>query len=92
MLHAWNLSPKDATCVQKKLRERILLAWEGRQVETVAGVDVGISAETACCAIVVLSYPDLAPVASVTADAPFVFPYIPGLLSFREGPVVLAAW
>jgi deoxyribonuclease V len=40
----------------------------------------------------VLRYPELTPLEGVTADAPLVFPYIPGLLSFREGPAVLAAW
>jgi deoxyribonuclease V len=53
---------------------------------------VGIEAETARAAIVVLRYPDLTPLEGVTADAPLVFPYIPGLLAFREGPAVLAAW
>jgi deoxyribonuclease V len=41
---------------------------------------------------VILRYPELSPLAVVTADAPLVFPYIPGLLAFREGPAVLAAW
>jgi deoxyribonuclease V len=48
--------------------------------------------DAARAAIVVLRYPDLSPVEGVTADAPLVFPYVPGLLAFREGPAVLAAW
>jgi deoxyribonuclease V len=42
-------------------------------------------------AIAVLSFPDLVPLETVTASAPITFPYVPGLLSFRETPLVLAA-
>lgn len=49
-------------------------------------------AEAARAAIVILHYPELTPIEGVVADAPLVFPYNPGLLAFREGPAVLAAW
>ena len=91
-LHSWNLTPKEAALVQKGLRERLILKWDDRPVATVAGVDISIKTETARAALVVLRYPELTPVEAVLADAPLVFPYIPGLLSFREGPAVLAAW
>lgn len=91
-LHNWNLTPEEATRVQIDLRNRLVLTWDERPVATVAGVDVSIKPEIARAAIVVLRYPELIPIEAVTADAPLVFPYIPGLLSFREGPAVLAAW
>ncbi|MGQ0602755.1 MAG: deoxyribonuclease V [Anaerolineales bacterium] len=91
-LHAWNLSPDEAVRVQAALRERLVLEWDGRVVNAVAGVDMSLAGEKAHAAIVVLRYSDLQPLAGVTADAPLVFPYIPGLLAFREGPAVLAAW
>lgn len=91
-LHGWNLTPEEAARVQKELRERLILRWDGRPVATVGGVDVSVKAETARAAIVVLRYPELAPLEGAVADAPLVFPYIPGLLSFREGPAILAAW
>ena len=91
-LHAWDLSPEEAAQVQKELRQRLVLTWDERPVSTVGGVDVSIQTETARAAIVVIRFPDLTPLEAVTADAPLVFPYIPGLLSFREGPAVLAAW
>ena len=92
MLHPWNLSPDAAIALQKELRDRLVLKWDNRSVATVGGVDVSIIGDIARAAIVVLRYPDLAPLASATADVPLTFPYIPGLLAFREIPAVLAAW
>lgn len=78
--------------IQKEMRERLVLKWDGRPVTTICGVDISIKTESARAAIVVIRYPDLTPLEAVTADAPLVFPYVPGLLAFREGPAVLAAW
>jgi deoxyribonuclease V len=91
-LHAWTLNPDEAVKVQAALRERLVLRWDDRPVRTIAGVDMSLKGEQAHAAIVVLRFPDLHPLEGVTADAPLVFPYIPGLLAFREGPAVLAAW
>ncbi|MFQ5890984.1 MAG: deoxyribonuclease V [Gemmatimonadota bacterium] len=91
-LHPWTLNPHQAVKIQAELRDRLVLSWDGREVTTVGGVDVGLEDDQARASIVVLRYPDLAPVEGVTAEAAIVFPYIPGLLAFREGPAVLAAW
>ncbi len=91
-LHPWANDQDEAVRLQLSLRERLVLAWDGRMVTTVGGVDVAYTGEQARAAILILSFPDLAPLAAVTADMPVYFPYIPGLLAFREGPVVLAAW
>src|SRR5687767_12629597 len=91
-LHTWDLSPEEAARLQIELRARLILAWDKRPVTTISGVDVSIKTESTHAAIVVLRYPDLSPLEGVTAEAPLVFPYIPGLLAFREGPAVLAAW
>jgi len=92
MLHPWTLTPDQAIALQKEMRSRLLLTWDDRPVAAVGGVDVSIKGETARAAIVILRYPDLAPLTSATADVPLTFPYIPGLLAFREIPAILAAW
>jgi deoxyribonuclease V len=92
--HAWNLSPKDAIQIQNTLRERVLQTpLEDSALGFVAGVDVGFprGKEIARAAIAVLSYPSLRLVDQGLAELPVSFPYIPGLLSFREIPVILAA-
>ncbi len=92
-LHAWNLTPEEAIQVQQELRARLDPTWNDKRIiTTIGGVDVSMSAESARCAIVILQYPELTPLEGVTAEVPLAFPYIPGLLAFREGPAVLAAW
>ena len=92
-LHDWNLTPEEAIQVQKDLRARLDLTWDGAfRVNTIGGVDLSFPEELAHCAIVVLRFPELTSLEAVTADVPLVFPYMPGLLAFREGPAVLAAW
>ena len=91
-LHAWDLPPEEAIRVQKDLRERLLLTWDGRPVNSVGGVDVSTKDETARCAIVIFDFPKLNPIESAIAVVPLTLPYIPGLLAFREGPAILAVW
>lgn len=91
-LHSWTLDPNEAMRVQKQLRERLVLEWDEREIHTVGGVDIGLGENEARAAIVVLRFPELELIESVIASAPLMFPYIPGLLAFREGPAFLAAW
>jgi deoxyribonuclease V len=91
-LHPWDLSPEVAILVQTELRPRLILKWDGRSVSTVGGVAVRLKEEQARAAIVVLSFPDLTLIEASTAEAQLIFPYTSGLLAFREGPLILAAW
>ena len=90
--HNWNLTPQEAVRIQAEMRDRLVLHWDNRPVNTIGGVDVSIKDEFTRAAIVVLGYPELKPIEAAVADTPLIFPYIPGLLAFREGPAVLAAW
>lgn len=92
MLHRWDLTIPEAKQLQIDLRRRLILEWDGRPVSTVGGLDVGLKGKVARAAVVVLRYPELTPLAAATAELPLTFPYVPGLLSFREGPAVLVAW
>lgn len=89
--HPWDVPPDEAEDIQRQMRERVLVQPLDPQPEVVAGIDVSIKDEQTRSAVVLLSYPDLTPLQAVTAQTPVSFPYIPGLLAFREGPAVLAA-
>jgi deoxyribonuclease V len=91
-LHDWDLTPQEAIRIQTEFRNHLVLRWDGRVVDTIGGVDVSIKGEFTQAAIVVLRFPDLAPFEAALGETPLVFPYIPGLLAFREGPAILAAW
>lgn len=93
-LHDWNLTPPDAVALQKRLAAQIVTGppLDLARVRLVAGVDVGVRDNISQAAVVVLTFPGLEPVETVTAVQPTPFPYIPGLLSFREGPVLEQAF
>jgi len=89
--HRWDLSPEEARTLQMELRGRVKTQVELGELRYVAGVDVGFKDDLARAAVVVLDYPSLEPCDQAVAEQPVAFPYIPGLLAFREVPVVLAA-
>jgi deoxyribonuclease V len=79
--------------IQERLRPAVVTEDDLGPVRHVAGVDVGFLQGNAVAraAVVVLSFPDLQPVEQAVAQRPAAFPYVPGLLSFREAPAALAA-
>lgn len=94
MRHRWDVSPDEAIAIQQRLRAEIPHIEPAPitldQIHTVAGVDASYR-EIGRAAIAVFSFPDLALIEQVTATREVTFPYVPGLLAFREAPVVLAA-
>ena len=90
-LHRWDLPPAEAIAVQQSLRSQVVMHNELASVRTVAGVDISTANQRAHAAIVVLHFPELEPVEAAEADLPLTFPYVPGLLAFREAPAILAA-
>ncbi len=93
-LHDWMLTPREAVELQKELRASVLIAPLDRAVETVAGADISFNKfeATVYAGIVVLRLPTLEVVEEVGVVSETKFPYVPGLLSFRESPSVLEAW
>jgi len=89
--HRWDISPQEAVRLQKQLAGKVVRENMLETVTTIAGVDVGQKGDTAKAAVVVLDFPGLKVKEFALATRRITFPYIPGLLSFREGPVILEA-
>jgi len=94
-LHGWAVTPREAVALQNALRERLVLRPPADlSVERIAGADISTERgnDTGYGGFVVLDARSLAPRAQVGAAVTLPFPYVPGLLSFRELPVLAAAW
>jgi len=94
MIHKWVLSPKNAVFIQKKLRDHIILDNRCGKIKFIAGVDMAMDEEhqLGFAGIIIYSYPDLIEIERQSAEAKLKFPYVPGLLAFREAPVLIKAF
>jgi deoxyribonuclease V len=92
--HPWAVSVQDAFRIQEELTRKLVIEDDPGNPALIAGVDVAFSRERDLlyAAIVVLDAATMEPVEVASAEQQPIFPYVPGLLTFREGPVVLQAW
>jgi deoxyribonuclease V len=92
-VHSWEVTPKEAVQIQKQIQEKIIPYGKVKSVGLVAGADVAYDKQrnTTYAGVVVLRLTDLAIVETSIATCPTSFPYIPGLLSFREAPALVRA-
>ena len=93
-LRKTDLTPAQAIDFQKQMRDFVRLDDDFGQIRTIAGVDVSIGRGwiEGKCGIVVLSFPELEVIETWAHSAPVTFPYIPGLLAFREIPIFLETY
>lgn len=89
--HPWDVSPTEAVSIQKKLAGQVKSSPLPAPPRTLAGVDVSIQQNTAIAAIVVIDTEQLNVLDRAVHKMTVPFPYIPGLLSFREMPAILPA-
>lgn len=93
-LHAWNVAPAEAVVLQQQLRELLRLRPLEATPLTIAGCDISFNKyeDTVYAGIVVLRLDTLEVVEQAGVISTASYPYVPGLLTFREGPALLEAW
>lgn len=89
-----HLTPAEAINYQNDLRNRIQIRELHKPIKTIAGADISFNknSELLYAGIVMFSYPDMQVIATSTAISHTSFPYISGLLAFREVPALFSAW
>lgn len=93
-LHPWDVTPKAAVGIQNNLRNRIQLRDSFKKIRVIAGADVAFdkSSNQGYGGVIVYSFPEMEEIERQGAIMPITFPYVPGLLAFREAPILLEAF
>lgn len=93
-VHPWNVSADEAIAIQRHLAPRVQREGDPVAVRLIAGTDIAVGGgeRPARAAVVVLRWPELEPVEQAVVETRVTFPYVPGLLSFRELPVLIPAF
>lgn len=89
--HEWNVPTGEAVEIQKRLAGQVRSVPLPHPPQTIAGVDVSVRRNEVQAAVAVLAYPSLEPLRQALWRGPVEYPYVPGLLSFREVPALLRA-
>jgi deoxyribonuclease V len=84
-------TPRQAARLQARWSARVVRRRGFGKLDRIGGADVGVRGGRARAAVCVLSFPELELIEHATAELPLVFPYVPGLLGFREVPALQAA-
>ena len=99
--HRWDLVPREAAQLQMELRGLLKKQRDMGEIRSVAGADIAVEVGAAgeskkkaigYAGVIVYSFPQLEEIERRSACLPLTFPYVPGLLVFREGPVLLEAF
>ena len=90
-MHNWNISPKEAVKVQQSLAEKVSFQKLPENISTIAGFDISYfyKSNKMVAGVVILEHPSLKEIEKFFCTSNINFPYIPGLLSFREAPIVV---
>ncbi len=93
-LHRWRVTPREAARIQLRIRGRLELTDRLPRIRRVAGADLAydMARNRAIAGVVVYRYPEMEEIERVWAESPIAFPYVPGLLSFREIPALLTVF
>ncbi len=89
--HSWNVTPKQAVKIQKRLAAKIIKKGTPGKVQTIAGCDIAYDPQTKRCfaGVLIFSWPDMKIIEQLYVVEKVRFPYVPGLLTFREAPALL---
>lgn len=89
-----NITIPEATRIQNELREKLDVTERDLHIATIGGADISLNlySTTIYAGIILLSFPQLMPVAYSLVKAETRFPYVPGYLAFREVPALVRVW
>lgn len=92
--HPWNVNIQEAKVIQASLASQVITENRFGRLQTIAGADIALDPKQnlGFGGMIVYEYPTLKEIERAFAILPLTFPYIPGLLAFREGPVLLKAF
>jgi deoxyribonuclease V len=92
--HPWSITPREAIALQKEMASQIIQKDDFNQLKIIAGTDCSLSEDKkeAHAGIILYEFPSLKEVHRVWAKGSLNFPYVPGLLSSREGPILIKAF
>ncbi|MCH7761667.1 deoxyribonuclease V [candidate division TA06 bacterium] len=89
--HPWKVSTEEGVRIQEELRSGIRFQNGFGEISTIAGLDVSFNRKRGYGAVMIFTFPDLQMIEEVVVEKDLDFPYVPGFLSFREGPILLNA-